>query len=173
MFSKQRRMKIKLNLSPVSGVLRGDRTTQTSNIPHQLIMNSSIITLSALALALGFAASASAEVAKLPPASDKQGVTYATDIKPILDASCVKCHSGDKPKARLRLDTLEGIFKGAKSGKIVTAGDSANSFIVKAAAHATADKDSWMPPIPNKAGAKTLTPEQIGLVRAWIDQGAK
>ena len=50
----------------------------------------------------------------LPPASTKTGLTYATDIKPIFDANCVKCHSGDQPKAHLNLDTLEGILKGSK-----------------------------------------------------------
>lgn len=111
--------------------------------------------------------------ADLPPAATKTGVTYATDIKPIFDVSCVKCHSGDRPKARLHMDTLEGVLKGTKEGKIVTPGDSANSFIVKAVAHATNDHDSWMPPLQNKAGIKPLTSDQIGLIRAWIDQGAK
>ena len=78
-------------------------------------------------------------------------MTYATDIKPIFETSCVKCHSGEKPKARLKLDTLEGALKGSKDGKIVTAGDSANSFVVKCIAHATDDHDSWMPPEHNKA----------------------
>lgn len=137
------------------------------------MINPTKLTLAALALAFSFAVAASAEDAKLPPASDKKDVTYATDIKPIFEAACVKCHSGAKPKARLHMDTLDGILKGTKEGKIVTPGDSANSLIVQITAHATTDKDTWMPPIPNKAGAKTLTPEQIGLVRAWIDQGAK
>ena len=75
----------------------------------------------------------------MPPASTKTGVTYATDIKPILDQSCVKCHSGEKPKAQLKLDTLENVLKGSKDGKIITAGDSANSFIVKCIAHVTKD----------------------------------
>jgi len=110
---------------------------------------------------------------KLPPDSSKAGVTYATDIKPIFDASCVKCHSGDKPKARLHMDTLEGVLKGTKEGKIVVVNDSANSHLVKAVAHTTPDSEGWMPPMHNKAGIKTLTPEQIGLIRAWIDQGAK
>ncbi len=109
----------------------------------------------------------------VPPAASKTGVTYATDIKAIFDASCVKCHSGDKAKARLHMDTLAGVLKGTKEGKIVTAGDSANSFIIKSVAHTTKDHDSWMPPLKNKAGIKPLTPDQIGLIRAWIDQGAK
>ena len=126
-----------------------------------------------LAAAFGLAVLASAEDAKLPPASTKTGVTYAADIKPIFDASCVKCHSGDRPKAHLHLDALEGVLKGSKEGKVVTPGDSANSFIIKAVAHVTSDHDSWMPPLDNRAGIKPLTPEQIGLIRAWIDQGAK
>jgi mono/diheme cytochrome c family protein len=133
-------------------------------------MKSTQLALAALAATFSFAVAASAD---LPPAATKTGVTYATDIKPIFDTSCVKCHSGDKPKARLHMDTLEGVLKGTKEGKIVTAGDSANSFIIKAVAHTTTDHDSWMPPIPNKAGIKPLTPEEIGLIRAWIDQGAK
>jgi len=127
----------------------------------------------AVTAAMGFALTSLADTPTLPPPSDKAGVTYATDMKPIFDASCVKCHSGDKPKAKLHMDTLEGVLKGTKEGKIVTPGDSANSFIVKAIAHTTTDQDSWMPPLKNKAGIKPLTPEQIGLIRAWIDQGAK
>jgi uncharacterized membrane protein len=103
----------------------------------------------------------------------KTGVTYVTDIKPILDQSCVKCHSGEKPKARLKLDTLEGVLKGSKDGKILTAGDSANSFVVKCIAHTSDDHDSWMPPAHNKANIGPLTADQISLIRAWIDQGAK
>ncbi len=124
-----------------------------------------LIATSALALA--------AVAADLPPASTKTGVTYTTDIKPIFDASCVKCHSGDKPKAHLKLDTLENALKGGKDGKVITAGDSANSFMVKCVAHVTKDPDSYMPPPRNKANIGPLTPEQIGLIRAWIDQGAK
>jgi hypothetical protein len=129
--------------------------------------------LAMLAAAMTFTLAASADDAKLPPASTKAGVTYATDMKPIFDASCVKCHSGEKARARLHMDTLEGVLKGTKEGKIVTPGDSANSQIVKVVAHATDDEDEWMPPLKNKAGIAPLTADQIGLIRAWIDQGAK
>ena len=124
-------------------------------------------------LGLIIAAKADDAAGTLPPASTKPGVTYATDIKTILDASCAKCHSGDKPKARLKLDSLEGALKGSKDGKVILPGDSAKSLIVQAAAHATGDHDLWMPPPHNKANIEPLTPEQISLIRAWIDQGAK
>ena len=127
----------------------------------------------ALAATFGLALAAAADTAQLPPASTKTGVTYATDIKPIFDHSCVKCHSGEKPKAKLKLDSLENALKGSKDGKVITAGDSANSPLSNASRTSTADHDSWMPPAHNKANIGPLTPEQIGLIRAWIDQGAK
>jgi len=144
-----------------------------TNKHNKMTMKPTISALVTLAAAISFSLTASADGPKLPPVATKTGVTYASDMKPIFDVACVKCHSGDKPKARLRMDTLDGVLKGTKQGKIVTPGDSAGSFIVKAIAHATGDHDSWMPPLNNKAGIQPLTPEQIGLIRAWIDQGAK
>ena len=126
-----------------------------------------------LATSFVAATSALAQDGTLPPASTKTGVTYAMDIQPIFETACVKCHGAEKPKARLRMDTLEGVLKGTKQGKIIVLGDSAKSLLVKSVAHLTQDRESWMPPLRNKAGIKPLTAEQIGLVRAWIDQGAK
>jgi hypothetical protein len=111
-----------------------------------MTMNLTKITLAALAASFSFAVAASAQdaapaAALLPPASTKTGVTYTTDLKPIFDANCVKCHSGEKPKAHLHMDTLEGILKGTKHGPIFTSGDGANSLLVKAVAHQLKDTD--------------------------------
>jgi mono/diheme cytochrome c family protein len=167
-----------LNFLPVSGVLWCERNQTKLITTVKTTMNPTKITLAALAAAFSFTVAASAQdaaapAAPLPPASTKTGLTYATDIKPMFDANCVKCHSGEKPKAHLHLDTLDGILKGNKWGPVLKPGDGANSLLVKAVGHQLKDKDGWMPPMPNHAGAKTLTPEQIGLVIAWINQGAK
>jgi mono/diheme cytochrome c family protein len=132
-------------------------------------------TIVSLAVAFGFAAAVSAEdtqpAAALPPDSTKAGVTYAADIKPVFDASCVKCHdSANKPKGRLALNSLEGALKGSKDGKVIMPGDSAHSDLVLAVAHAGNDSDTFM---PRGKGTKKLTDDQISLIRAWIDQGAK
>jgi len=171
---------------------------------------------SAIALVIasvaGSTAFAGIDVAKLPPAATKKGVTYATDIKPILQASCFRCHGADRPKAGLRLDSLENVLKGSKEGLVVVAGDGAKSLLLVAVSQL--DPELSMPPKPgagrggrggyggpggprgtnapggaqgqrpggrggpggpggNFPPAKPLTPEQVGLVRAWIDQGAK
>jgi|ERR1035437_3637073 mono/diheme cytochrome c family protein len=112
------------------------------------------------------------DLSKIPPASDKTGVTYATDITSIFEKSCIKCHGAEKPKGRLRLDTLEGTLKGGEDGKMVLPGNSAGSILVHNIAHA-GKPDGFMPPPRNKANIPPLTTEQIGLIRAWIDQGAK
>jgi len=112
------------------------------------------------------------EAGELPPVSEKKGVTFAGDIKPIFEKSCVKCHGGEKPKAKLRLASLKGVLRGGEDGKVIQPGKSAESRLVKNVAH-LGDKDDWMPPPKNKARIPPLTAEEVGLIRAWIDQGAK
>ena len=117
--------------------------------------------------------SAAAKPATLPPASTKTGVTFDADIKPIFQASCVKCHGSQgpkKPKAGLALDTRDGVMKGGRDGAVINVGDSAHSDLVLSVAHIGDEPDDFMPKGKN---AKMLTPDQIGLIRAWIDQGAK
>ncbi len=149
---------------------------------------------SLVAAAVTASAADKIDISKLPPPAAQAGVTFE-DIKPLLEASCVRCHSGEKPKEGLRLDTREDVLKGSKHGKVVIPGESAKSPIVLAASRL--DPETAMPPKPKAghapgaagtnqpsqhAGAaphpkgpppKPLTAEQVGLLRAWIDQGAK
>jgi mono/diheme cytochrome c family protein len=128
-------------------------------------------TLAALTAAFGISLAAFADDTALPPASTKTNVTFAADIKPIFDVSCLKCHDSTKPRqgAKLSLDTLAGVLNGSRDGKVVTPGDSAHSDLVLSIAH-VGDPDTFMPKGKN---ATKLTDEQLGLIRAWIDQGAK
>ena len=115
---------------------------------------------------------AAVDLSKIPPPSNKTGVTYAVDIKPIFDKSCIKCHGGEKPKGKLRLDSLAGVLKGGEDGKVVLPGNGTGSMLVHNIAHA-GDPDDYMPPPKNKDNIPPLAKDQIGLIRAWIDQGAK
>lgn len=147
-------------------IVADDLTTMK---PTKLI----ILTLTASFAAFTASLAQEAKASKLPPASTKENITYATDIKPIFDMSCVKCHGAEKPKARLRMDSLEGVLKGTNHGKVVVPGAPEKSELVKSIARLSKDKDHWMPPPNNKAGIKPLTPEEIGLIIGWIKQGAK
>ena len=144
---------------------------------RKLFVKTKILTVLVATLALATLAPAEektskVDTSKLPPAADKQGVTYAGDIKAILDKSCVKCHGAEKPKAKLRLDSLAGALKGSENGKVIEAGKSADSVLVHNVGQ-LGDEDNWMPPKDNKAKIPPLTKDQVGLIRAWIDHGAK
>ena len=130
-----------------------------------LIVTVGITTLAAVAFA------ADVDISKLPPASKKAGVTFDADINPIVEKSCLKCHSGEKPKGKFRMDTKENILKGADGEKVVDVGNSAKSEIVHVVADLVADEE--MPPLDKRDKYPALTKDQIGLLRAWIDQGAK
>ena len=111
---------------------------------------------------------ADVDVSKLPAASTKTGLSFDKDIKPIFDKSCIKCHGVEKQKGKLRLDTLEATLKGGENGESVVKGNSAKSTLVHTIARL--DPDAAMPP---DGKGDPLSKEQIGIVRAWIDQGAK
>src|SRR5207253_6113375 len=74
----------------------------------------------------------------------KTGLTYANDVRPLLETSCLRCHGEDRPKADLRLDSLESVLKGGKDGKVVIPGNSKSSLLISAAAQV--NDEVAMPP---------------------------
>ena len=131
-------------------------------------MTAKLATSSFILVTALVASAADPDLSKLPPASTKSGVTYATDIKPIFEKSCLKCHGSEKQKGKLRLDSLEAALKGGENGPILIKGDSKKSGMVASTARLV--EDDAMPP---EGKGDPLTKEQVGLIRAWIDQGAK
>ena len=109
------------------------------------------------------------DLSKLPPASDKKGVTYEKDIKAIFEKSCFKCHGSEKQKGKMRLDSREAVLKGGENGPDVIPGKGDQSPLLHNAAR-IGDPDDAMPP---EGKGDPLTKEQVALIRAWIDQGAK
>src|SRR5579872_4641077 len=97
------------------------------------------------------------------PSAAPRAIVFSQDIKPIFDASCVKCHARGRTKGGFQLDSRETVLKGGDSGVAVVLGQSQDSLLVELVAGV--DPDNTMP----KKG-KRLTPEQVGLLRAWIDQ---
>lgn len=104
----------------------------------------------------------------IPAPAQRDGITFAANIKPIFNGACVECHGEKKQKAGLRLDSHEAALKGSDEGAIFEAGKSEDSRLIHSIAR-VGEEDHWMPPIDN---GKPLTLDQIALIRAWIDQGA-
>ena len=107
---------------------------------------------------------------KLPSAA-KKTVSYTKDIKPLFEKTCVNCHGPKKrPKGKFRIDTRELALKGGSEGVAIIPGKSDKSPLTYYIAYQVVDYE--MPPEGKKDYPK-LTKEQVGLVRAWIDQGVK
>ena len=104
------------------------------------------------------------EQAKLLPQPVPRQVSFGKDIRPILEASCTKCHGRGRNKGGFRLDTRETLLKGGASGDAVVPGKSGQSYLIELVSGV--DPDNVMP----KKGKK-LTRDEVGLLRAWIDQG--
>src|SRR5688572_12211518 len=95
---------------------------------------------------------------------------YYRDVFPFLKANCISCHNKTMSKADLDMETPESMKKGGESGPALMPGKSAESLIVQAALH---QNDMEMPPANNKSGAVNLTTAEIGVLKQWIDEGAK
>ena len=94
-------------------------------------------------------------------------VTFARDIKPIFDKHCVDCHSGWFPQAGLRLDSLEGVREGGRSGPAIVPGSPEKGWIPHSL-RLPEGRRGKMPP-----GEQRLSAEESRLIDAWIRQGAR
>ncbi|MEX2015392.1 MAG: PSD1 and planctomycete cytochrome C domain-containing protein [Candidatus Hydrogenedentales bacterium] len=115
--------------------------------------------MSSVALILSFLADAQ----ELPPALERT-VSYADEVHPLLAAKCYECHFGEERKGGFSMGTRDAVLEGSQYGPVVVPGDSAASRLVEVIAGL--DPEVIMP-----EKGERLTAEQVGLLRAWIDQG--
>ena len=97
-------------------------------------------------------------------------VDFGKEILPLLRKNCLACHSQTEANGELVLEGPAGMFKGGDTGPAVVPGKSAESLLLTLAAHRD---DPAMPPEGNDVAAKPMTPDELGLIKLWIDQGAK
>jgi uncharacterized membrane protein len=99
------------------------------------------------------------EIAQLP--------AFSGIVRPVLQQNCFSCHGPEKSKGRLRLDSLEAVTKGGKSGPVIVAGKAAESELMKRMRLPVTD-DDHMPP----NGKPQPSSDELALVQWWIDAGA-
>ncbi len=96
----------------------------------------------------------------------KTPVLFEKDIEPILVNKCAFCHSGNIKEAKLDLSSYDTMIRGGKRGQAIVPGNSAKSLLVKLSQKTMRP---FMPPRSETA----LTPNELALIKLWIDQGAK
>lgn len=85
---------------------------------------------------------------------------------PLLQAKCIDCHGDSDQESNLRVDRKASLLRGGDSGEpAILVGNSGESYLIKLVARL--DADLAMPPDEDDR----LTAGEIGLLRAWVDQG--
>jgi mono/diheme cytochrome c family protein len=106
-----------------------------------------------------------------PAKPAEPAIDFARQIRPILSENCFACHGPDEKtrKAKLRLDTREGTFARLtrSEGFAVVPGKCDESKLVE-----RVESDNPAKVMPPPKSGKTLKPEQIALLKKWIEQGA-
>jgi hypothetical protein len=102
---------------------------------------------------------------EIPPAVARP-VDFQKEVVPILQTSCVTCHTSGKTEADLSIETRDKLLEGGASEPAIVPGKSADSLMIQLVSGQDPDRV-----MPDKG--KRLTAEQIGILRGWIDQGAK
>ena len=93
-------------------------------------------------------------------------VDYNKHIEPIFENRCTVCHSGSILEGKFDMSTYAGVMKGGKRGVAVVPGKSADSNLFLFCAR---QKKPIMPP----KSEEPCTPQEVTLIKHWIDQGAK
>ncbi len=106
------------------------------------------------------------EVAKV---EREKPVSYLLEVSEILFDKCIGCHSSALAENELNLEEFGGLMTGGKSGPAIVPGKADESLLFLLAAHR---KAPVMPP-KDEPNATPMTPEELGLLKTWIDAGAK
>jgi hypothetical protein len=93
-------------------------------------------------------------------------VDFDRQVRPLFESRCYECHGEKKQKSGVRFDQPDSVFQGGDSGKpLVVPGKSTESPLIQKIT--SSDPDEMMPP-----KGERLTPEQITVIKTWIDEGA-
>jgi len=107
------------------------------------------------------AANAAAPTAGSTAAGSTAPVSFAKDVLPILQNSCVSCHGGEKTSKGLDLKTYASLMTGSQNGAVITAGDASNSKLIQSIQSGK---------MPKRGGP--LPADQIQLLVEWVNAGA-
>jgi mono/diheme cytochrome c family protein len=103
--------------------------------------------------------------AKSPPPGAAEPIDFFADIQPIFTTHCIRCHGPQRRSGGLRLDALEYARQGGDSAEQIVGGTLDTNELYRRVS--SSDRSYRMP-----KNAPPLSPEQIQLVKRWVEQGA-
>ena len=94
------------------------------------------------------------------------GPDYTNKVAPLLKKYCGGCHNSEDREGKLSLETFAELQRGGDSGPALLPGQSQSSRLVRVL---TGQSKLRMPPEGNVAPSS----EEIEILRAWVDSGAR
>jgi WD40 repeat protein len=99
-------------------------------------------------------------------ARSEEAPSFAKQVRPFLSRYCLECHNSKREEGGFNLETYKSLLEGVPKGPVLVAGKADESVIV---AHVEGKSKPTMPP----KTARQPKPEEVPLLRAWIDAGAR
>jgi hypothetical protein len=93
-------------------------------------------------------------------------------VDALFQKHCLDCHNAKDAEGQLILESYDLLMKGGEDGGVVVPGRSAESILVKSV-EGSFEKDGKRKIMPPGAKRKKLDSDEIALLKAWIDAGAK
>ena len=130
---------------------------------------------------VGTIPSSDSNVAKRDPAAQqsttppedgpRREVSFTRDIQPVLERSCVACHTGEDPQGSLTMTDRSALLRGGETGTAaIVPGLSEDSLLFHAASGG--NEDLQMPPTGERDKYPGLTTQELQKLKQWIDDGA-
>jgi len=88
-------------------------------------------------------------------------VSFTHGVAPIYAKRCLACHNARTAKGRYNMENYASIMKGGESGQVIDPGDGELSTLYIMCEDGSMPKD-----------ADPLSPEELSLIKKWIDTGA-
>ncbi|MBX3744119.1 MAG: ankyrin repeat domain-containing protein [Verrucomicrobiae bacterium] len=110
-------------------------------------------------------------IAVVSPGDTAPPIEFSRHIQPLIERSCLACHSGERPKGGFTMSDRAALLKGGNRGEpVVVPGKPDEGQLI----HLVQDEveDLEMPPLAKRGNYPALTKDETARLRAWIDQGA-
>lgn len=95
-------------------------------------------------------------------ASTKEEASFASNVLPIFQENCTRCHGSSRQSGGLRLDSYAVLIAGGKDGAVIVPGDAPSSLLVELVT--SGDMPRNAAPLPDA---------EIQAIIEWVDAGAK
>lgn len=93
--------------------------------------------------------------------AESASVSFEADVRPIIDAKCIRCHGVQSTREGLDMLNYTNLMNGSRNGPVIVPGNAEESLLVQLVSQGE---------MPSRG--QKVTPEELQLIIEWVNQGA-